>query len=103
MIAAAVIDVLMLGMFVATLAGAIAMLGWVLLVALPVWVRLLVEPLLERRRQTRERVPQPRRPQRNSVHRSPRRPHLVADAWADVDLWADLAWLYRASAVSQGA
>ncbi len=103
MIASAMISVVTLGMFVATLAGATAMLGWVLLVAVPVWVRMIAEPLIERRRQHRQRVPQPRRPVRKSVHRSPRRPHLVADAWADVDLWTDVAWLYRASAISQGA
>ena len=103
MIASAMINVVTLGMLVATLAGATAMLGWVLLVALPVWVRLIAEPLIERRQQHQQRVLQPRRPLRNSVHRSPRRPHLVADAWADVDLWADVAWLYRAGAISQGA
>ena len=103
MIASAMINAVTLGMFVATLAGVTAMLGWVLLVALPMWVRLIAEPLIERRQQYRQRVLQPRRPQRNSVHRSPRRPHLVADAWADVDLWADVAWLYRAGAISQGA
>jgi hypothetical protein len=103
MIVSAVINVVIFGTFIATLAGATALLGWVLLVALPMWLRLIAQPLMERRRQLQQPALQPRRPVRNSVHRSPRRPHLVADAWADVDLWADVAWLYRASAISQGA